>query len=196
MTDYITLAEFKSYAKIVSVDGIDDAVISALISGASLYIDKFTGRRFSSNTETHLFDVPTGRDRNILFLDDDLLSITTLTNGDSTVITSGYYNLLPLNKSPKYAIRLKDSSSYAWEPTSSGDYVGAISVAGAWGYAATAPADIKTACYEISMAAYKRRSTIGSNQAPSVMTPAGLIIQPEDVSKQVVQILRGYIRAF
>ena len=130
MADYISLADFKSYTGITSADGIDDLVISTLISGASLYIDKFTGRRFTANTETRYFTPPTsGRDLRVIFLDDDLLSITTLTNGDSTVITATHYNLLPLNTSPKYAIRLKESSIYSWQSTSAGDAFGAISVA-------------------------------------------------------------------
>ncbi len=59
---------------------------------------------------------------NFLFwMDDDLLTITTLTNGDTTVITSTYYDLLPKNDSPKYAIQLKESSPYYWEVDANGD---------------------------------------------------------------------------
>jgi len=195
MTDYCTLAEFKAFAKIVSLDATDDTVISMLITSASAWIEKFTGRSFTSTSATKYYDVPTsGKDRRIIYID-DCLSLTTVTNGDSTVITSANYQLLPLNTSPKYAIRLKDSSAYDWEPTSTGDTLGAISLAGSWGYSATTPGDIKAACLEIALAAYRRRSTIGSQQMAGV-TPAGVIVQPEDVSKQVMYVLRGYMRAF
>jgi len=197
MADYLTIAEFKSYASILSVDGVDDVVITNLITAASRYIDKFTNRRFYASTETHYIDVPrNGNDRRMLYLDDDCLSVTTLTNGNTTVITSTYYHLLPLNSSPKYAIRLKDSSTYNWEPTSAGDRIGAITVAGSWGYCSTTPGDIKQACYEMALAAYRRRSTIGSGQMGGAILPSGVIVQPEDVSKTVMQILRGYVRAF
>lgn len=197
MTDYLTAIELKSYARIESPDGIDDVVISNLISAASRYIDRFTGRRFYASTETHYLDLPvSGIDRRILFLDDDLLSVTTLTNGDTTVITSTYYDLLPLNSSPKFAIRLKNSSTYNWEPKNGSDRIGAISIAGSWGYSSTTPDDIKQACYEMALTAYRRRSTIGSGQMAGAILPSGVTVMPEDVSKTVMQILRGYVRAY
>jgi hypothetical protein len=67
-------------------------------------------------------------------IDDDLLDIITLTNGDDTVITTTDYFLLPRNTSPKFAIQIKDYSSVYWSQDSNGSLEGVISVLGWYGY--------------------------------------------------------------
>lgn len=129
---YITLDEFKDYGiSRASNDIDDDAVIEKIINAVSRYIDDKAARTFYPRVETRYYSVT---DDPQLDLDDDLLAVITLTNGDTTVITSTYYNLLPRNAYPKYAIRLKANSGYYWEVDSNaeGEYV--ISVDGIWGY--------------------------------------------------------------
>jgi hypothetical protein len=67
-------------------------------------------------------------------LDEDLLSVETLTNGDDNEITSSDYILLRENRYPKYAIQLKEDSSYVWEADSAGNKKQVISVDGMWGW--------------------------------------------------------------
>jgi hypothetical protein len=104
--DYTTWAAVKTYLDITGTG--DDALGALLVNRVTDAIDRYCRRRFRAVTATRSFDVPEG---DTLFLDDDLLSITTLTNGDGNVITSASYVLLPKNKSPKYAIRLKENTS-------------------------------------------------------------------------------------
>jgi hypothetical protein len=66
-----------------------------------------------------------------LMLDNDLLEVKTLTNGDGTVITSVQYALRGRGY-PKWMIELLPSASLAW--TYSTDWQDAISVDAIWGY--------------------------------------------------------------
>ena len=139
---YATLAEYKQFiasrglAGTVGTDTSDDAAIEFLLVGASRYIDQQTGRHFFPIVKTRYFDVPDwgAIDPRVLRVDDDLLEILTLTNGDSTVIPSTEYSLRPKNDSPHYGIRLVDNSTYAWASDGAGDTHDVIAVLGVWGY--------------------------------------------------------------
>lgn len=186
---YATLIEFKNYNKIVSPDLTDDGVVEDIIEGASRLIDTYTGRTFYARTETHYYDTPDWYD--LWITDDDLLTITTLTNGDGTTIASTKYKLLPLNKSPKYQIWLEPSSGVVWTYDTNSEPMGAITVAGTWGYSATAPDDIKQACLILSVAEYHRR--FGENtSATATITGAGVVITPQGMPKSVTDILNKY----
>ena len=188
---YATLAEFKSYANITSTDAADDAVIEDIIEGASRFIDTYTGRTFYGRSGTHYFDTPNG---NTLHIDDDdLLSITTLTNGDGSVISASDYKLLPLNKSPKYEIYLEAGSNLSWETDSNGDEVGAISINGTWGFSSSAPDDVKQACLMISVSEYRKRFGEGTESAATI-TPAGVVLTPQGMPKSAAQLLQSYMK--
>lgn len=105
-----------------------------MVQDASRLITQATQRMFVPYVETKTFDA---RGDHIeggqtLHLRDDLLTLTTLTNGDSTVIGSTAYTLLPTNAYPKRQVKLLTSGGYSW--AYSDDYEGAISIAGIWGY--------------------------------------------------------------
>lgn len=128
---YTTLAAVKSLLNIASIDTGDDGVINDLITQTSRYIDDKTGRRFYPSVETHKFNTPDDRE---LWLDDDLLSLTTLTNGDGDTIASTEYILQPANAYPKYAVRLKQVTNEYFETDDEGDSEQVISVLGWWGF--------------------------------------------------------------
>jgi hypothetical protein len=130
-----TLADFKAYSvargQTASTDATDDAVIVDLLEVASRYLDDKTGRQFYPSIETRLYDIP---EDSSLYLDADLLSLTTLTNGDAAAISSTDYVLLPSNETPRYCIRLKGDAGVQWEADSDNDTEQVISVLGWWGY--------------------------------------------------------------
>jgi hypothetical protein len=126
---YSTLAAVKAILEVTSTNSADDGVLNDLITQTSRYIDNHTGRHFHPTIETRLYDVPEGRE---LWLDDDLLAATTVTNGDLVAVTE--YNLLPPNYYPKYAVRLKDWSSVYWTTDSNSGSEQVISVLGVWGF--------------------------------------------------------------
>ncbi|HOW77930.1 MAG TPA: hypothetical protein PK406_00630 [Verrucomicrobiota bacterium] len=106
-------------------------------------IDKYYGYEMEAKSETRYFDPTTDSDGPTLKLDKPLLTITTLTNGDSSTIAAAKYKLWPYN-GPRYSrIILKASSGLNWTYTD--DPEGSISVAGTWGYATTCPAVINLA---------------------------------------------------
>jgi len=136
---YCTLDEFRDNLRAgntdLGEDSTDDTVIERIIQQTSRYIDAKTGRHFYPIVETRYFDTPENTlDDRVLWLDDDLLAATTVTNGDDVALASTEYNLFPANEYPKYALRIKQSSDYYWQRDSSDNGEQVIDVLGFWGY--------------------------------------------------------------
>lgn len=188
---YCTLSEIKNFLRIVSTDATDDTVLEQLVEGASRYIDQETRRTFYARTETHYFNIPDGRE--LWIDDDDLLAITTLTNGDGVTIANTEYNLIPANTLPKYAIVMKEGSLIQWQYSSAGNSEMVISVAGTWGYSSTAPADIKLACMRMVERAYHNR--FGENTGENTtITASGVVLTPADIPVSAMRTLQNYRR--
>lgn len=151
INSYATLTDYKNFVtargQTANISGADDAIIEDLLENASRYIDGETARQFYPTVETRLYDIPD----NLLFLDADLLELTTLTNGDATVITSTDYILHSPNKTPYWGISLRDISTVFWDINSSGSAQQVISVAGVWGY-----------CEKYSQRGWKSAGTLGA----------------------------------
>lgn len=151
---YATLAEFKAWltprSGSTNTDAADDAVMQSILQRVSRFADMRTQRSFFPRYETQTYDVPVngtqtypsayimspGYVQRKLLLDDDLLELVTLTNGDGIVTpASGNYNLLPNNAYPKYAVEIiQSSTSYYWKPDSNNNREAVISVYGVFGY--------------------------------------------------------------
>lgn len=189
---YSTLAKIKAVMRITTTDATDDGVIEDMITQASRIIDAQTRRTFYARTETHTYDAPEGA--SLYIDDDDLLTITKLTNGDAVEIANTKYKLYPLNQTAKWEIRLLDSTGLYWSATSSGDNDGAISVAGTWGYSSTTPADIEAACNDIVINAYHRRFGENTSGAATI-TGAGVVITPQDIPASAWAVIKTYRRA-
>jgi hypothetical protein len=141
--EYTTVAACKDSRDIqATISSVQDDFILREIRRASKDINDICNRHFAPVIDTHYFDTPGGANlvsrvyaRYIadLNMDDDLLELTTLTNGDGTVITSTDYKLYPLNSTPKEKLTLL-SSKYVWLPATNGVPNGAVSIVGTWGY--------------------------------------------------------------
>ena len=187
---YCDLVEIKARLGIDNSNAKDDTILEAEVEAASRFFDNETQRTFYARTETHYFDIPKGRE---LRLDDDLLSVTTLTNGNGVAIASTEYTVVPRNKPPYYAIKLKEGSSVGWELDSDGNSEGVIALAGTWGRTSTAPANVKESCIQIASAAYKRR--FGENLgAVTTITAAGITITPQDIPTYAWRVINVYKR--
>jgi hypothetical protein len=155
---YATLTDLRQYLKLTDAETADDALLLRLLEQVSRNIESHCGRRFDVRLETRRFDYPlqgrgslgfgsysaddfaaamsaaadvhTGR----LRLDDDLLTATTITNGDGSEIDAASYVLEPANVTPAHAIRLKSGSGARWQPGGDGSREQVISVMGLWGY--------------------------------------------------------------
>lgn len=190
-SDYTTLSEVRTALKIAISDTGDDAFLEALIERASRYIDEYTGRFFVAEAQTRYFDpVQDVYDRTLL-LDEDLLTVTTLTNGDGTVVTASEYVFEPRNNSPKHGITLKASASQSW--TFDTDPENAISVEGTWGYSVTAPNPITQACIRLVVWWYKNRvqpfTVVG-------LPDAGMLPVAENMPNDIRLLLEPYRKLY
>jgi len=194
VANYSDLASLKQYMTSggtpLPIDADDDGLLTSFIETASRYIDDATDRTFYARTETHLFNATGSRE---LWMDDDLLTVTTLTNGNGDLILPADYLLLPLGTYPKYAIRLKMLSTLYWSWDSSGNTEAVISVLGTWGYSATPSRDIATLTMALAHNLYKARFGEGVEGAARV-TAAGVVITPGDIPKWGQKVLERYRR--
>jgi len=123
----------------------------------------------------------------VLKLDRDLLSITTLTNGDTNTISSTGYWLEPRNDPPYRYIRLRTSEQWAFETD------GEISILGVWGKSTAPSASIVQANLELAAYLYKAKD---SQIFDVTATPElGIITVPKGFPQHVRVILeqRGII---
>jgi hypothetical protein len=212
---YITLDEFHSMKRIDTDKTSDDDSINFLIKSASRYIDHNTSRRFwfPDTAETHYFNVPgweawinsghnyysgygnpTQINEPNLMLDDDLYSLTSVTNGDGTVLTENTdFVQVPFNASPRYKL-VMIGTNY-WKAQGNTNPVRCISVVGHWGFCplTQVPDDIKEACHLIALSGYNRR--LGENQTNKVtITAAGATISADDVPELAADIIRCHQR--
>lgn len=181
---YTDLATFKSDKRITSTDTTDDSVIEGIIEDASRLIDRSTGRFYFASTETRYFDRPND---SVLWLDEDLLSVTTLTNGDGTVIASTAYLLQPYNGPSHYAILLRPAQGAIWiMNTTAGDNFKAATVLGSWGFVDRTATDresserirnTRAACIDISVWSYLKRFG-RDTEALAQITAAGIVTMP------------------
>ncbi len=154
--NYATLHQVRQYLGLKTAETADDARLTRFIRESCQGIDEYCGRRFDVRQETRLLDYPIpvkstfghysaedfaswmnatadlGQGR--LAVDDDLLAVTALLNGNGEAITAADYVLEPANVYPKHTIRLKSGSSLYWQPATDGTREQVISVSGLWGY--------------------------------------------------------------
>jgi len=187
---YATLPELRAYLNIATADTADDVLLGRVLNNAQSAIDTYCGWQFEAHTATRLYDSEADVVGSVLNLDEPLLSITTLTNGDADVLTAAEYFLLPHNSVPKWGIQLRPSTGLYWTYTT--DHEQAISVVGTWGYSATAPADVQQACLRWAGYMYRQRDAqvFDVTAQPSV----GILTIPQGMPKDVKVLLDNYKR--
>ena len=125
---YVSYADVKTQRGLTTTD--DDALLRAYCRAASAAWDKGTRRHFWPLMETRYYDYPGPW---ALRLDDDLLAVTTLTNGDGETLTENtHYYLYPLSEYPKRRIDIKRDAGNVFQYSST--LQRAIAVAGIWGF--------------------------------------------------------------
>ena len=185
---YTTLAELKAYLGIPTAETGDDALLTSIITRAQALIEAYTNRVFEAATVTKYFHTEDVEGQILRLWSDDLLTVTTLTNGDGTVIAAANFRLEPRNNTPKWAIRLDEN--YSWEFT---DGDSEITVAGTWGWSTTAPGNIVHACVRLAAFIYRQKDTNADIDRPLV-TGDGVTIMPTALPSDVTRILDLYRR--
>lgn len=189
---YASLADIKIYRGInTATSGSlastkDDVILAACLTRAQAQIDAYCDRTFeAAATATRSFDAvrDVSDDGRTLYLDADLCSITTITNGTAVAVTK--YVTVPTNVTPYREIRLKASAGESF--TYSDDPEGAITVRGKWAYSTKAPADIVQAT--IRLAAYMYAQKDVSTFDVTAFPGEGMMTVPQGLPKDVREIL-------
>ena len=188
---YTDASTLKQYLGITS--STDDALLTSLIARAQSAIDTYTQRTFEASADTtKYFDAVRPHVNGALLswetLGLDLCAVTTVTNGDSTTVSSSNYVTEPRNTTPYHGLRLKANSGITW--TYDTDWEGAISITGRWAYSTSAPDDIAHACIRLAAFYYKQKD---AGTFDTVAVPeAGVITVPQGMPRDVQIILNPY----
>lgn len=188
---YITLADLKSYLGISSED--DDVLLEALIASAQKAIDTYTNRTFEASLdESRYFDYEADVEGRILYLDEDLCSITKVITNAIDEIPQDEYVTHPRNGTPYFAIEILSSSGYNWSYVD--DPQVGIEVVGKWAWSETAPEDIAHATKRL--AAYFYRQKDAGVFDTTAIPDAGVIQIPQGIPRDVRLIIDMYRRVF
>lgn len=136
---YTTEEKIENFLQI-DIDDSLSSQVSTWINWVKEWIDNYTGTTFEASSETRYYDSD-GTDR--LFIDyctsvSNIYFLDSEGNVDETLSSSDYW-LYPLNKTPKYEIRLNPSGDYPCFPVGSKR----VKVVGTFGYSDNVPADIE-----------------------------------------------------
>jgi hypothetical protein len=188
----VTTTAFKQYRGITATK--DDALIVTLVTRAQAQVESYCDRTFQapSTAATRYYDAirDTSDDLRTLYLDADLASITTITNGDGTAVATTHYVTEPRNAAPYRSIRLTTLADDNWTYTAAPE--DAIKVLGRWGYATAAPAAVQQAT--IRLAAYMYAQKDVSTFDVTMFPDAGVMSVPQGMPKDVRDLLEPYRR--
>lgn len=186
---YCEASDVKTYLGISG--NTDDLLIDALVERAQQAIDTYCDRTFEASADTdRSLDAVADVDGRTLFVNDDLYSIASITNGDSVAVTAAEYVTEPRHFPPFYAVRLLASSDASW--TYEDDPENAITISGKWAYSEEAPLDIVHAC--IRLAAYFYRQKDAQTYDTTASFELGILTIPKGWPADVKEALSRYRR--
>ena len=114
---YATLTELKlDYLGVIGSG--DDTLLTSMIARAQAIIDAHTNRTFEASADaTRYFDAVRDVVGDVLYLDKDLASITSVTNGDSAALNATTHYVTMGQDAPYYALRLRANAGTTWTYT-------------------------------------------------------------------------------
>lgn len=188
---YCTKQDVKIYLGIGQ--DVDDILLDQIIDRATAIIEGFTHRIFSCSTATSQFldgdcDVTDGG--RMLWLRDDLCSISYIKNGDGTTVASSQYVTEPRRDAPYYGLRMKWNADtiWVWDTTPEG----AIEVNGMWAYSTTPPLQIVQATIRLAAFLYRQKDSTADLDRP-LASADGVVIMPTKLPSDVMQLIKRYI---
>lgn len=128
--DLVTLNYVRTQRELAS-ETSDDLILTEMIHAVSADMIRYINRVPMPYTDTKTYDYTRDYvwDGRTLYLDDDLLSVSSIVNDGATIAPTSYV-LRPANQLPYDYVRLK--SAEFWTYTD--DIEDAITVSGTWGY--------------------------------------------------------------
>lgn len=193
---YPTLANLNDFLGLADATLQADTPADWMVDATIDMVERWTGRTFVVGSDTELsFPVESpyvSKDRRRLLFFRDVATVTTVTNGDSTVVSSSDYRLLGTYGSlPYYGIELKKSYAYRWMYGSS---FAEPTITGKWGYSVSCPEDLFDLMLRIMAWMYRSRQT-GQSSSVSVGSRKGNLVLPaSDIPKDLLQRLKVYKR--
>lgn len=194
---YATLHQVKQSIGLLENDD-NDALLTKYLKWATAFINRYKGRRYDVRLATIPHDAPVARSSSFgvfdraysageavppLILQDDLLDMLELTNGDGEEIAVGSYVLQPGRSTPYSTVKLRGGEQ--WRANDDGNIAGALSVTGLWGYHTDYPS-----AFVDSLDTVKNNPLAAAGTSLSVASIAGPTEDLESPRFQVGQLLR------
>ena len=188
MSRYADLLSLRDYLSSTGIIGtVNDGLLQDSLDLAESSINDYTRRNFAGTAgtyyvnryQTHMVQ------RQALYLQEDLHTLVSLTNGDGNVISVGSVWLEPRNSGPPYRmLRLKSPYVYVWNTDSD------VIVAGTFGFSTVPPAAIARATVRLAAWNYRLKD-LGAGDTTGT-TDAGEVQYPQGMPQDVKQILAPY----
>ena len=191
---YCTMTDCKTYLGITTAN--DDALVASFIVRAQAWIDRHCHRTFEATADTErTFDAMYDVIGDALVLDRDLASITSITNGDGTVLTTTQYVTEPRNAVvdglPIQEIRIRSDADITW--TYDDYHEDAITIDGKWAYSETVPYDVEQACVRLVAWLYRQRENRTGDDDRTIVAGNATIL-PTTLPNDVRAYLKPYRR--
>jgi len=183
---YASLTDLTAYLGI-DTSTADDGLLSQFLTRAQAAIDNTCHRTFEASADSTRYYDYRSVDDYTLYLDADLCAITSVVNGDGITIGAASYTTEPRNMTPFYALRLRESTGFAWDGWNSD-----IAVTGRFAYSVSAPAPVQQATVRLAAWLYRQKDNTG-NDAPIIA--GDVTILPARLPSDVYELLESeYIR--
>ena len=127
MNLYATLADLRRYLALNTAQTADDDLLLELLRAASRLIEGYAARRFYPRHQTRTYTVQRA---DVLLLDDDLLELQALTNGDGQPIPLAAVHAQPAGRVASRLVLDRGQAVF----THSGAPTDALAVQGIWGF--------------------------------------------------------------
>lgn len=148
---YCTIDQLKERLNITGTT--EDAMLGALINATCAWVDLYCHRpagAFAVQADSTRYYDRSAVCGQTLTLEDSVLSVTTLINGNGTPLLAGTYRLQPRNAARHYQITLRDA--YAWQWLGDNE----IEITGKFGYSLAPPAPVREAALHFAGWQFKR----------------------------------------
>lgn len=199
---YLSIDELKLWLGGMSTTD-DDTLLTMAINRAQKWFETKTRRTFEASANTTRYFTASlesqggaVNDLDVLelILDYDLATTTglTITNGDSTTVSSSQYTVKPKNYPPFHTIRLLPSAGIAWTYTDDPD--DAIAISGRWAWSTMPPDDVKAGVCRLAGYLYKQRDSWADIDRV-VITNTGATMLPPKFPGDVIDLVQLYRRA-
>ena len=191
-TALCSVNDVKLYLSIPSDDTTDDTLLGSMVDAVNEFIEAETDRIFADpgSDTTKYFDKSSIDQSGLLWLGDDLLSLTSITNGNGDSIATNKVQLWPLNSTPTYVIKLLASSELYWQFDYNDSVIG---ITGRWAYSSTVPKQVKQAAIRLAAWVYKQKDNFQETDRP-IMTADGMVIMPNKFPKDIDTWLKSMKR--